>query len=276
MSRTISLAPLTVLELAPAEMVTCAAQAGYRYLGLRLNQVLANHPLTHRIIGEEQVQREILKRLDDTGLKVLDIEFIRLAPETRVADFVPMLETGARLGAKHVLTGGNDPDPARLAERFAELCDAAAPLGLTINIEPIPVLDVRTLAQAVQVLENAGRPNAGIVIDPIHFDRSLETYENLAQVPRQWLHYMQFCDAPAERPDVKGIMFQARYERMVPGEGGLDLLGLLRALPRDLPIALEVPMTELSRTVGAVERAKRLRTATEKLLQKLDSDPRQR
>lgn len=271
MTRTISLAPLTILELAPPDMVSCAAKAGYSHLGLRLHPVMPNLDLSYPIIGDTPMVREVLRRLDDTGLQVLDVEFVRLTPDVRIPDYVPMLETAARLGAKHVLAGGNDPDERRLAERFAELCDAALPLGLTINLEPIPLLDVRTLAQAARVLAAAGRPNSGIVIDPIHFDRSGERLADAARIPRKWLHYMQLCDAPAERPaDTAGLQFQARYERMIPGEGGLDLAGLLRALPRGLPIALEVPMASLARTVGAVERSRRLLAATQALLRRLE------
>ena len=271
MTRTISLAPLTILELAPPDMVTCAAQAGYSHLGLRLHPVLPNLDASYPIIGDTPMVREVLRRLGDGGLKILDVEFIRLTPDTRVADYVPMLETAARLGAKHVLAGGNDPDEQRLAQRFGELCDAAVPFGLTANLEPIPLFELRTLAQAGRVLAAADRPNSGIVIDPIHFARGGDSFEDLARVPRKWLHYMQLCDAPAERPaDAAGLQFQARYERMIPGEGGLDLPGLLRALPRDLPIAVEVPMTSLARTVGAVERARRLLAATQALLRRLE------
>ena len=273
MTRTISLAPLTILELAPPDMVTCAAQAGYNHLGLRLHPVLPNLDASYPIIGDTPMVREVLRRLGDGGLKILDVEFIRLTPDTRVADYVPMLETAARLGAKHVLAGGNDPDEQRLAQRFGELCDAAVPFGLTANLEPIPLFELRTLAQAGRVLAAADRPNSGIVIDPIHFARGGDSFEDIARIPRKWLHYMQFCDAPAERPaDAAGLQFQARYERMIPGEGGLDLPGLLRALPRDLPIAVEVPMTSLARTVGAVERARRLLAATQALLRRLEDE----
>ena len=273
MTRTISLAPLTILELAPPDMVSCAAQAGYSHLGLRLHPVMPNLDVSYPIIGDTPMVREVQRRLADTGLKVLDVEFIRITPDTRVADYVPMLETAARLGATHVLAGGNDADEKRLAARFGEFCDAAFPLGLTINMEPIPLLEVRTLAQAGRVLAGADRPNSGIVIDPIHFDRSGERLADAARVPRKWLHYMQLCDAPAERPaDAAGLQLQARYERMIPGEGGLDLPGLLRALPRDLPIGIEVPMAALARTVGAVERARRLLAATQALLRRLEDE----
>ena len=254
-------------------MVSCAAQAGYSHLGLRLHPVMPNLDVSYPIIGDTPMVREVLRRLADTGLKVLDVEFIRITPDTRVADYVPMLETAARLGATHVLAGGNDADEERLAACFGEFCDAAFPLGLTINMEPIPLFELRTLAQAERVLGAADRPNSGIVIDPIHFARGGDSFEDIARVPRKWLHYMQLCDAPAERPaDAAGLQFQARYERMIPGEGGLDLPGLLRALPRDLPIGIEVPMAALARTVGAVERARRLLAATQALLRRLEDE----
>lgn len=273
MTRTISLAPLTILELAPPDMVSCAARAGYSHLGLRLHPVLPNLDVSYPIIGDTPMVREVQRRLGDTGLGVLDVEFVRITPDARIADYVPMLETAARLGATHVLAGGDDPDEQRLTERFADLCDAAAPFGLTANLEPIPLFEVRTLAQAARVLAAADRPNSGIVIDPIHFDRGGDRFEDIARIPRKWLHYMQLCDAPAERPaDAAGLQFQARYERLIPGEGALDLAGLLRALPRDLPIAIEVPMASLARTVGAVERARRLLAATTALLRRLEDE----
>jgi sugar phosphate isomerase/epimerase len=274
MTRTISLAPLTILEIPPADMVTCAAQAGYSHLGLRLAPVLPQGKVEYPIIGQTQVMREVLRRLNDTGLRILDVEFVRLGPETRVADYQSMLETGAQLGARHVLAGGDDPDESRLAERFGELCDAAAPFGFTVNLEPIPLFELGTLAQARRVLEAAERPNCGIVIDPIHFFRAPNSFEDIARLPRKWLHYMQFCDAPAGQPDQATWQHQVRSERMIPGEGGLDLVGLLRALPRDFPLGLEVPMATLTRTVGAVERARRLLAATRALLAKLEDEPR--
>lgn len=82
---------------------------------------------------------------------------------------------------------------------------------------------------------------------------------------------MQLCDAPAERPqDTAGVLYEARAERMFPGEGGLDLLGLLRAVPRDIPLSLEIPTAKLAETVGATERARRALAATKALLAKLE------
>lgn len=277
MTRIVSLSAGTVVELSPPDMVSCAAEAGYSHVGLRLHPVMPQD-FQHPIIGNTPMRHELLARLAATGVKVLDIEFIPITSESRAADFLPMMESGARLGAQHILAGGADPDEVRLAERFAELCDAAASFGMSLDLEPIPMpplVSVQTLAQASRVLAAAGGANGGVVIDPIHFDRAGEHIEDLPGIPRKWLHYMQFCDAPAARPpDTAGRLFQARSERMIPGEGGLDLLGILRGLPRDMPIGVEVPLSALARNVSAVERARRILKATNALLRRLAEEDR--
>ncbi|HEV2686605.1 MAG TPA: TIM barrel protein, partial [Actinomycetota bacterium] len=195
--RQLSLGALTVMELAPDRMVTCAAEAGYDCVGLRLLPATTTEP-TWPCIGDTSLVREIERRLADTGVRMLDIEIFRLLPETDVHTFRPALETGARLGATQVLVGAYDRDPQRLSDRFGALCDLGAPLGLSMNIEPMPWTEVKSIAQGLLVLESAGRHNAGLLVDPIHFDRAGEVPANIAAIPRARLRYMQICDAPAE------------------------------------------------------------------------------
>jgi sugar phosphate isomerase/epimerase len=259
-TRAIGLAALTVLELSPAEQVSAAAQAGYTHVGLRLipvgNQVLP--PLD---------ERETERRLADTGVRVLDVEVFRLAPQTKVADFEPVIAAAARLRATELLVHGADPDEARLAESFARLCDLAARHGLAANLEPMPWVDVSKVAKAKRVIGAAGRKNAAVLIDAIHFFREENTLEELAAVPRKNLRYLQLCDARAERPsDMQEIIRQARSDRLFPGEGELDLRGLMRVLPADLPISVEVPY---AKPMSALDRAKHALSATRKLLREL-------
>lgn len=266
-TRPLSLAALTVLELTPPEMVDCAHQAGYSHVGLRLLPA-TDTEVRYDWIGDTPMVREVRARLRDTGIGVLDIEILRLKPDTDVkAAYEAVLETGASLGARFVLVAGNDPDEARLSDNFGILCDLALPLGLEPYIEPMPWTDAKDVTQAGRIVGAAGRVNGGIVIDPIHFDRSGSRIADIAALPPALFGYMQFCDAPALRPtDVPGLLFQARCERLFPGEGGLDLASLLDALPHDIPLSLEIPTEALAKTVGALERATRAREATLKLL----------
>ena len=271
MTHRIGLAALTVLELTPPDMVTCAADAGFDSIGLRLVPPTPEE-IQHPMIGDTPLVRETARRIADTGVPVLDIELFRLKPETNVNDYRAALETGARLGAREVLLAGNDPDEARLTDRFAAFCDLAREFGMGANLEPMPWTDVKNFAQGTRIVAAAARDNGGIVIDPIHFDRGGSRPDEIAGVPRARLRYMQLCDAPAARPtDTETLLHQARAERLMPGDGGLDLRGILRAVPPDLPLSLEIPMRTLTRTMPALERTRQMLTKTRRLLEALRS-----
>ena len=82
---------------------------------------------------------------------------------------------------------------------------------------------------------------------------------------------MQLCDAPAARPtDTETLLHQARAERLMPGDGGLDLRGILRTVPPDLPVSLEIPMRTLTRTMPALERTRQMLAKTRRLLEACD------
>ena len=61
-------------------------------------------------------------------------------------------------------------------------------------------------------------------------------------MPRQRINYVQFCDGPEDydRSDA-GLIEVARRARLMPGEGGIDLAGLARAIPADAVISIEIP-----------------------------------
>ena len=139
-----SLAHLTVISLAPPLMVDVAASTGYRYVGFRLIPVTPDSP-GYPLMNDKTMMRETKARLADTGIGVHDIEFVRFALETDVESFLPFLEAGAELGARHVVTAAYDHDRGRLIDRFGALCDLAAPFGLTIDLEFFPWADVPTL-----------------------------------------------------------------------------------------------------------------------------------
>lgn len=256
--RHIGLAALTVLELPHHEQVSVAAQAGYSHVGLRLVPV-AGQPYNHPFDVAE-----VERRLLDTGVRMLDVEVFRLAPETKINEFESAMATAQRLGATELLVHGADPDEARLIDTFGRLCDLAARHGLSANLEPMPWVDVSNLAKAMRILDGAARVNGAFLVDPIHFYRGGDTPQALANVGRQRLRYMQLCDARPERPsDMQEIIRQARGDRLFPGEGGLDLKGLLRALPAGIPLSLEVPVAQ---KLEPLERARRALAATKAVL----------
>ena len=272
MIRPISLAALTVLELTPPQMVICAAEAGFSHVGIRLIPATPTEP-QYNLIGDTPLLRELERCLSDTGIKVLDVEIFRIKPETVVSEYEAAIATAARLGARELLVAGNDPDEARLTEHFGLFCDLADRYGLGANLEFMPWTDAKDLTQASRIVERSARQNAGVLIDPFHLSRSSSRIEDIALIPSSSLRFMQFCDVPSEIPaTMEDILAQARAERLFPGEGGLDLRGLLRALPDDLPVSVEVPTLTLAKTVNATERARRALLATKRVLAQADVD----
>ena len=62
------------------------------------------------------------------------------------------------------------------------------------------------------------------------------------------------------------MMHAARYERMFPGEGGIDLVSLTRAMPADIAVSIEVPTVGLARTMDAYTRARRALSAAKRVI----------
>jgi sugar phosphate isomerase/epimerase len=252
-----SLAALTALELAPPRLIDVAAACGYDQVGIRLLPATPGG-VAYPLMDDEAGLRETIARLDATGLTVADLEVVAFRPDTEIAAFFAFFETGARLGAGHILVAAYDPDLARFADRFAGFCEAAAPYGLTADLEFMPWTSVPDLKTASRIVEQVGKANAGVLVDALHFDRSGSSIADLAGIPLSRLHYWQLCDGPAERPATSDEMMRAaRTERMFPGEGGIDLVSLARAMPADIAVSIEVPTVELAKTVDASTRARR-------------------
>src|SRR5512140_455974 len=132
-----SLAHLTVLGCAPSEMTYIAARAGYDYISPRLIMMgvagEANH--NYDLSTDREMFRQTKRALADTGLKVHDIELARIRDDLDVKTFLPAMEVGAELGAKHVISSIWTANQTLALERFAELCELGQRLGLTINLE---------------------------------------------------------------------------------------------------------------------------------------------
>jgi sugar phosphate isomerase/epimerase len=266
--RQISLAHLTVLETTPPELVSVAASAGFRTIGIRLTATPSVGVPPYDILSDGPLLRETLRRLADTGVSVLDTEFLRFEPDQPVGIPEGFLEVSARLGAQNVLVMSAEPDEARTMERFCDLCDRAASYGLHVCLEFAIYTGVRTLAQAADVVVRSKRQNASVLIDALHFSRSGGLPAHVATVDRPLFRYAQICDAGADMPgptDTPALIREARTGRLLPGEGVLPLAELVAALPPMLPLAIEAPCRA---TAGwpPLERARRAHDMLSKLV----------
>ena len=245
-----SLAHLTVLSLAPPEVVDVAARCGYRYVGLRLTRVTPDEPL-YDLARDRALMKETQARLADSGMEVHDVELFRMDPSLDAESFIPILDAAAELRARNIIAQLPDPNRERATARFAKLCDLAKPMGIFVSLEFPHWTETGNLAAAERIVRAVNRSNAGILVDMLHFGRSDSTLEALAEIPREWLRFAHVCDAAKEvPPTVAGMIRTGRDERQFPGEGGIDVRGILACMPQDIPYALEIPRATLTRALG--------------------------
>ncbi|MBM4440234.1 MAG: sugar phosphate isomerase/epimerase [Candidatus Rokubacteria bacterium] len=259
MRRRLSLAHLSVLDTTPPELVSVAADAGFDTVGIRLTAAPSVGVPPYDCLRDGPVLRETLARMRDTGVSVLDTEFLRFEPDQPVGVPDGFLDVSARLGAQYVLVMSAEPEEARTIERFGELCDQAGSFGLHVGLEFAVYTGVRTLAQAADVVAKAKRANAFVIVDALHFSRSGGLPAHVARVDPALLRYAQLCDAGPDMPaptDTPALIREARTGRLLPGDGVLPLRALVAALPADAPLAIEAPCRDTA-GLPALERAKR-------------------
>jgi len=263
-----SLAYLTSAPMAPPDALLLAHKLGYQAIGVRLTPAAPGGDFSP-LIEDAALLRETLARIRDTGVPVFDVEIARLNADFRVEQFQRFLETAGKLGARAILVAGDDPDEARLTASYAAFCDAAAPFGLTGDLEFMPWTAVKDAKSALRIVTNADRPNGRILVDSLHAGRSTTTLADIAAIPRERLSYAQLCDAPGEIPKThEGLIHTARCARLLPGDGGIDLVGIVRQLPDDLPLSLEIPNDEWLPKLGAEEWGRRALAAAKRVVAK--------
>jgi len=229
-------------------MVEVAAEAGWPACGVWFDAATWTDATTS----------EVRKRLDDTGIIALDLEPI--IPAEGVDDHAERLVAAAAgIGARNVLFTSRVQDQAFNTARYGECCDMAAPHGIRVVCEFLPIFPLNTLTMAAQVVVDAARPNGGVLVDNLHFSRSGATFDQLSGFDRSLFPYIQIADAPATVPTtLEALLDDAVNGRMCPGEGGLPITQMCAAIP-EVPISFEVRSRALREGFNDdVERARHL------------------
>lgn len=249
------------------ERVAAARAGGFAAISLRVRDYA-------RALAEEGLTDGDLRALlDEHGVRVAEIEALSAwrpgAPVGRRAagaDEVFAVAEAVRARSVSVVEGAGQPPPLDEAVRaFAALCDRAAALGLLLHFEfwPGSALD---LASAARIAAAAARPNGGLLVDSWHLARTANGDALLANVPGSSIFALQVSDSPAVTAPEEDYMRATLTRRLVPGQGALDLAGLLRRLRRagcTAPVSAEIwseklaaePPLEVARRVGDAMRA---------------------
>lgn len=229
MSRLLSLAAGTILDVGPVDAVDVAADAGFGAVGIWFD------PTGFGV----ETPGKIRTRLDDRGIIALDIEPIMLSSSGDHGDRI--VDAAIEIGVHNILVASREGDHAKVATRLTALSDRVAGSQIKLVLEFLPILAIKTLADAVSIARSVSRENVGVLIDALHLSRSHSSLDLVRQTNVKMFPYLQLCDAPEVHPDPspENLLYEALHSRLLPGDGGLPLVELLEAVP-DVPISLEL------------------------------------
>lgn len=258
MKREYSLAHLTALRCPTPELVYIAKMAGYDYISPRIVNLGVKGESNYDLASQPEMLKNTINAMDDTGIRVHDIELLRILQDTDVKKYEAAIEVGAKLGARHVLSSIWTSDKEVYIEKFAQLCDLAKSYGLGVQLEFVTWADVATLAQAKEVLLTVNRDNAGIMVDTLHAYRSRVAPEELDDCPASWFKFCHICDGPADIPETKeDLLIVGRDGRYYLGEGVIDIAAYVSRMPQDVVCSIELPHLKRIDVFGAAEHARR-------------------
>jgi sugar phosphate isomerase/epimerase len=266
MQRRYSLDHLTVLPATPPEVVHIAAEAGYDCVGLRIMPLGIPGEPDCEIARDANLKRQTRRALAETGLSISDIELVRILPEMNPGDYEAGFAAGAELGARDVTASVWTTDTSYALDMLEAVCAIAGRYELRVNLEFVAIAAIRTLSEASGLLRSLDASNIGIVLDMYHVDRGGTELTELDNLPSEWFHFSQLCDAPARVPDSRvELEDEVRGHRLYPGEGDIDIASIIARVPA-MVYALEIPNTARLEALGPAEYASSCLRATKSYL----------
>lgn len=195
---------------------------------------------------------EMRQRCDDLGLKVelfqpfRDFEGMpQAAFERSLARAEAKFDLMEALGCPMVLVCSNTsplalPDAQLAAEQLHQLAERAARRNLRIGFEALAWgRHVNKWRQAWDIVQRAGHPHLGLIVDSFHTASLKDSPQGIADVGEK-LFFVQMADAPLMGLDV---IDWARHHRNFPGQGQFDVVGFFEQCVRagySGPLSLEI------------------------------------
>jgi len=225
-------------KLSLEEKAALAAAVGYPGLDLTLAEV--------RAAGGPAAVRALLARYGVAPATIGGVFTARLTDpaaefEAALAAVTPNAREAAALGALPtgtVLPGRVDEPREHLwpvvVERLRRLDAALDGTGVRLGVEFIGVRTLRlerphpfvqSMAEANQLLDEAGVRHVGLTLDSYHWYAAGDTLETIRQTPPERIVILHVNDAKALPRDQ--LLDQ---DRLVPGEGVIPLVDWLRAI----------------------------------------------
>jgi sugar phosphate isomerase/epimerase len=218
------------------EFVTAASNAGF-------DAITINSAQFEDACKESSLQ-DVQELIKDNGLFVSDIDpLFNWLPSSPAIPGDDLITRCTRTSAEEIFQvahalgsdlvnaplGMATPESEQeIIDCFGLLCDKAAKENLRVCLEFMPFNQVSNLATAARIVEKAGCENGGIMLDCWHLHRSGGTPGDILSVPGEKFFAMQIDDALPN--PMEDILDETLNHRRLPGEGCIDLPGILRNL----------------------------------------------
>ena len=232
MPHILSLAAGTLPEFQPEQVAEAAGRAGFSHVGFTIE------PENWNAAAMAATKSAIAVH----GLSVLDVEVIWIPEGGKLDDsHRKIIDAGLEFGAPNALVVSAEPDKDRTAAALHQICDWGTPGNMRIALEFLMITAVQNMDDALDIIGRADHPAATLLIDTIHFQRAGHQPDDLAKVDPDLLHYSQVCDGNLDCED----KFEAYLEdaidlRDVPGAAELPVHEILKRLPGNIPLSLEI------------------------------------
>ena len=223
---------------APLDVVDAGAEAGFGAVGPRMS---GRFPGDAWACGPSDFPR-VRQAAAARKVRISSVSGYYISPKVQIGHLVANVEAARAVGAPMILQGYFDPDHARVVPLLRDYAAAAQDAGVKIALEFMPMSELKTIGQTLEVIAASGASNIGLLIDTLHLARSGATAADVAALDPSRMYLTQLCDAPAQLAATTTLFDEAMSGRMYLGDGGLDLAGVVRALPPDAEIELETPV----------------------------------
>jgi 4-hydroxyphenylpyruvate dioxygenase len=132
-------------------------------------------------------------------------------------------------------------DTSLMAAQLNELAERAVRRGLRIGYEALAwSTHTFTFEKAFEVVQLAGNPNLGLILDSFHTLIRPDDWSSLALLPGSEIAFVQVGDAKRIEAD---YLTQRRHHSRLPGDGDLDVADFVHAVTATGyagPLSLEI------------------------------------
>ncbi len=128
-------------------------------------------------------------------------------------------------GPEQVTAGSLEP----IARALVDLAEATEDVGVDIAVEFNASPVVKSLQSGVRVAEIADHPRVGVLFDTAHYHVTPTKFEDINSGSVRWIKHVHLNDMPETPADLT----HRDFDRVLPGEGVLDLPEIISALERN-------------------------------------------